>query len=124
MTEARVPKQEPIRPSIRRRIIIVGSVVAVLVGIIFSSQAFNLTFLRPDTASQTVVLFALSTLIFVALVILTFVLLRTLLKLYLERQSGVLGSKFRTKMALGALLLSFTPVIALFLLSYGLMNRS
>ena len=119
-----MPTKEPIRPSIRRRIAIVGSVVAVLVAIIFSTQAFNLTFLRPDTASQTVVLFALSTLIFVALVILTFVLLRTLLKLYLERQSGVLGSKFRTRMVLGALLLSFTPVIALFLLSYGLMNRS
>ncbi|HEX8926925.1 MAG TPA: ATP-binding protein [Terriglobales bacterium] len=119
-----MPSQQPIRPSTRRRIIIVGSVVLVLVGIIFSTQAFNLTFLRPDTASQTLVLFALSTLIFVALVVLTFVLLRTLLKLYLERQSGVLGSKFRTKMVLGALLLSFAPVLALFLLSYGLMNRS
>ena len=119
-----MPSRQPIRPSTRRRIIIVGSIVVVLIGIIFSTQAFNLTFLRPDTASQTLVLFALSTLIFVALVILTFVLLRTLLKLYLERQSGVVGSKFRTKMVLGALLISFAPVIALFLLSYGLMNRS
>ena len=36
----------------------------------------------------------------------------------------LLGSKFRTKMVSGALLLSLGPVIALFFFSYGLMNRS
>ena len=55
---------------------------------------------------------------------LIFVLLRTLLKLYLERQAGVPGSRFRTKMVLGALVLSLAPVIAMFLFAYGLMNRS
>ncbi len=59
-----------------------------------------------------------------ALVALIFVLLRTLLKLYLERQAGTVGSHFRSRMVLGALMLSFGPVIAMFLFSYGLMNRS
>ncbi len=55
---------------------------------------------------------------------LTFVLLRILLKLAAERRVGVLGSKFRTRMVVGALALSFAPVIFLFLFAYGLMNRS
>jgi nitrogen fixation/metabolism regulation signal transduction histidine kinase len=67
---------------------------------------------------------ALSALVFLLFVVLTFVLLRTLLKLFAERRGGVLGSKFRTKMVGGALLLSFTPVLFLFLFAYGLMNHS
>ena len=38
--------------------------------------------------------------------------------------SGVLGSRFRTRMVIGALVLSFAPAIAMFMFSYGLMNRS
>ena len=98
--------------------------IALLVFVIFSQAAFNLRFLRPDSLVQTFVLMALSALIFLALVALIFVLLRTLLKLYLERRAGTAGSRFRSKMVLGALVLSFGPVIAMFLFAYGLMNRS
>ncbi len=65
-----------------------------------------------------------SALIFLLFVALTFVLIRTLLRLYAERKTGVLGSKFRSHMVMGALLLSLGPVIFLFLFSYGLLNRS
>ena len=92
--------------------------------VVFSQQAFDLTFLRPTSAEQTLILAALSALIFLLLVALTFVLLRTLLKLVAERQATALGSKFRTKMVVGALALSFAPVIFLFIFAYGLMNRS
>src|SRR5437879_2802634 len=37
---------------------------------------------------------------------------------------GVLVSKFRTRLVVGSLLLSFLPVIVMFWFSYGLMNRS
>ena len=108
----------------RRRLTLLGLGIALLVFIIFSQQWFNLKFLRPDSLVQTFVFAALSALIFMALVALIFVLLRTLLKLYLERQAGAAGSRFRSKMVLGALVLSFGPVIAMFLFAYGLMNRS
>jgi hypothetical protein len=98
--------------------------IALLVFVIFSQAAFNLKFMRPESLVQTFVFAALSALIFLALVALIFVLLRTLLKLYLERQAGTAGSRFRSKMVLGALVLSFGPVIAMFLFAYGLMNRS
>ena len=67
---------------------------------------------------------ALSPLIFLLFVALTFVLLRNLLKLFAERRLGVLGSKFRTRMVAGALLLSFVPVMVMYWFCYGLMNRS
>ena len=63
----------------------------------------------------------LISLLFVAL---TFVLARNLLKLFAERRLGVLGSKFRTRMVAGALLLSFVPVMVMYWFAYGLMNRS
>jgi len=112
----------PSRP--RHKLLLLGAGIALLVFIIFSQAAFNLKFLRPDSLFSTYVLVALSALIFLALVALIFVLLRTLLKLYLERQAGTAGSRFRSKMVLGALVLSFGPVIAMFLFAYGLMNRS
>src|SRR5207237_9056289 len=102
--------------------------LAIFIGLLFmvvaSQVAFNLAFLHPTTSEQTLIFAAVSALIFLLFIALTFVLLRNLLKLYAERRLGVLGSKFRTRMVLGALLLSFTPVIFLFLFAYGLMNRS
>ena len=62
--------------------------------------------------------------IFLLFVALTFVLARNLLKLFAERRLGVLGSKFRTRLVVGGLLLSFLPVIMMFWFAYGLMNRS
>ena len=108
----------------RKKLILLGIGIFVLFTIAFLQTSFNLTFLRPSTSGQTLTFAAFSSLIVVGLIVLIFVLLRTLIKLYVERQTGALGSKFRTKMVSGALLLSLGPVIALFLFSYGLMNRS
>ncbi|HEU5334309.1 MAG TPA: HAMP domain-containing protein, partial [Terriglobales bacterium] len=98
--------------------------IVLLFGVVFSQQAFNLKQLRPDSAQQALILVALSALVFLLLVVLTFVLFRNLLKLYAERRLGVLGSRFRTRMVIGALILSFAPALVMFMFSYGLMNRS
>jgi len=105
-------------------IIGLGIVIFLLFLVLISQQAFNLTFLHPGSARQTLVLTALSALVFLLFVALTFVLLRNLLKLLAERRGGVLGSKFRTKMVFGALLMSFTPALFMFLFTYLLTNRS
>ncbi|HVH86771.1 MAG TPA: ATP-binding protein [Terriglobales bacterium] len=105
-------------------IIGLGIVIFLLFLILASQQAFNLTFLHPGSTRQTLVLTALSALVFLLFVALTFVLLRNLLKLLAERRGGVLGSKFRTKMVFGALLMSFTPALFMFLFTYLLTNRS
>ncbi len=115
-------------PDSRRRRTVIAIVLAVVIfvlfTIIFSQAAFNLTFLHPDTSQQTLIFAALSALIFLLFVGLVFVLLRNLLKLYIDSQSRVFGSRLRTKMVLGALALSLGPVIIMFIFAYGLMNRS
>ncbi|HEV3037871.1 MAG TPA: ATP-binding protein [Candidatus Angelobacter sp.] len=123
------PKKDEHKSSLpvsQRRALLIPLALAVLILFlaVFSQTAFNLKQLSPGSVQQTFFLVALSALIFLLLVALTFVLLRNLIKLYAERQLGVLGSRFRTRMVVGALLLSFVPSIVMFMFSYGLMNRS
>src|SRR5579872_6905983 len=95
------PTPEERRSLRKRRALIYSLIIAVglLAFLIFSQQAFNLTFLQPNSLSQTLVFTSLSTVIFLLFIALTFVLGRTLIKLYAERRLGVLGSAFRTRMA-------------------------
>src|ERR1035437_9455855 len=123
-----LPFTPPTRPPKKRNstpaIVALSICTFFLFAVIFAQATFKLTFLQPDTSEETLIFAAVSALIFLLFVALTFVLLRTLLRLYAERKTGVLGSKFRSRMVLGALLLSLGPVIFLFLFSYGLINRS
>ena len=115
----------PPKRSDRKQVIILLSIAVVALFVVLASQtAFNNTILQAETNQQAIVLYALSLLISLLFVALTFVLARNLLKLFAERRMGVLGSKFRTRMVAGALLLSFVPVIVMYWFAYGLMNRS
>jgi two-component system nitrogen regulation sensor histidine kinase NtrY len=109
-----------------RRKAVIGLAVAafLLLTILVLQASFNLKFISPDSNQELLFFAGLSGLIFLAFVALTIVLGRNLLKLYAERRQGVAGSKFRTRLVVVSLLLSFLPVIAMFWFSYGLMNRS
>jgi len=74
-----------------------------------------LPFLNPNTNQQIAFFAGLSLMIFLLFLALTFVLARNLLKLFSDRRLGVLGSKFRTRLVVVNLLLSFLPVITMFL---------
>jgi two-component system, NtrC family, nitrogen regulation sensor histidine kinase NtrY len=109
----------------RRKAVIALAVTAfLLLAILVLQGSFNLKFISPESNQQLLLFAGLSALIFLLFVALTVVLGRNLLKLYAERQQGVAGSKFRTRLVVVNLLLSFLPVIAMFWFSYGLMNRS
>jgi hypothetical protein len=119
------PSRNESKPSGRRKAVITLAASAfVLLAIMVAQASFNLKFISPDSNEQLLFFAGLSGLIFFALVALTIVLGRNLLKLYAERREGVAGSKFRTRLVVVSLLLSFLPVIAMFWFSYGLMNRS
>src|SRR5664279_4998368 len=122
------PVTPPTRPEQKRSrtpaIVALSIAVFLLFGVIFSQATFKLTFLQPDTSEETLIFAALSALIFLLFVAPSFVLLRILLRLYAERPTGPLGPKLRSRMVMGALLLSLGPVIFLFMFSYGLINRS
>lgn len=119
-----IPSRPPEISRRKRFIILLAMAVFILLAILVSMTAFDLKFLSPGNNQQIVVFAALSALIFLLFVALTFVLFRNLLKLFAERRLGVLGSKFRTRMVAGALLLSFVPVMVMYWFAYGLMNRS
>ena len=117
-------RDEP-KTSGRRTFVITLAVGAfLLLAAVVMQGSFNLKFISPDSNQEVLFFVGLSGLIFFAFVALTIVLGRNLLKLYAERRQGVAGSKFRTRLVVVSLLLSFLPVIAMFWFSYGLMNRS
>jgi two-component system nitrogen regulation sensor histidine kinase NtrY len=118
------PTRLPKTSNRKQVIILLAAAVFFLLLVLVSQTAFDLTLLRPGNNQQIVVFYALSLLISLLFVALTFVLARNLLKLFAERRLGVLGSKFRTRMVVGALLLSFVPVMVMYWFAYGLMNRS
>ena len=106
----------------RKKVIILLAIGTLLLfGVLLSQSSFDLPFLNPETSQQRFPLLffaALTILIFLLFVALTFVLARNLLKLFAERRLGVLGSKFRTRLVVGGLLLSFLPVIMMFWFAY------
>jgi two-component system, NtrC family, nitrogen regulation sensor histidine kinase NtrY len=107
------------------KVIILSIVVLLLMLSLIAQGGFNLTpFVTPDTAAETLLLYALSTLNFLAFVTLLFVLLRNVLKLVRERRASRLGSKFKLRLVSYAIGLSLLPVLLLFFFAFGLLNRS
>src|SRR5258708_34554581 len=91
---------------------------------LIAQGGFNLRpFLTPDTAGETLLLYALSTLNFLAFVTLLFVLLRNVLKLVRERRTARLGSKFKLRLGSYAIGLSLLPVLLLLFFASGLLDR-
>ena len=78
----------------------------------------------PATPEQTYVFWALSTLIFLLTVLLSFILFRDAIKLYIARRAGVEGSKIRTKILIATLSLCFLPTMFLVLWSVEVLNRN
>jgi two-component system, NtrC family, nitrogen regulation sensor histidine kinase NtrY len=110
----------------RRKITLIALLVLVptLLFLGWSQASLNLSFIRPSSAQETILLLALSSFIFLAFVIFALILGRILLKLYVERKQKLLGSRFKTKMVVAFLALSLVPVCFLFVFAYGLLNRT
>lgn len=107
----------------KRRLFASLAVLAVLLTLVVWQVSFKFTD-APANAAQTVFFWAISTLIFVLTVTLGFMLFRTFVKLYLERQRNREGTRLKSKFVLGALALSFLPVVFLVLFSYVILNRT
>jgi PAS domain S-box-containing protein len=97
-----------------------GVTVVFLLAGVFTLGSLTLPFEPTDQ----VVLYALSMFLVAALVVFLFILARTLVRLGAERLAKKPGSRFKTKMVLGAIAVSFLPVIVLFFVSYALLNRT
>src|SRR6266852_1638600 len=92
--------------------------------LVFVQAAFNLDpFFSPSEPTQIVLLYTLSTFIFLVLLIFGFVLLRTLVKVWIERKQQKPGSKFKTSLLVSFISLTLIPATFLFLFAFGLVNR-
>ncbi len=87
-------------------------------------NAFNLRLLDPQSPIETLVFLALSIVAFLLFVGVLVVLVRNLLKLYADQRSRVLGTRLRTRMLWGAVLVSLVPLVFMLAFSYLLMNRA
>src|SRR5664279_1702044 len=110
----------------RRKVvsIILGSIALVLFSAFAVLNAFSLKFLTPATISYIIVFAGLSALVFLIFVVVLVLLVRNVLKLYADQRSRVLGTRLRTRMLWGAVLVSLIPIVFMFLFSYLLMNRA
>ena len=111
--------------STTRRKLLIGLGVCVLLFVFLATlNAFNLNFLNPASPLQTLVFITLSTLAFVLFVVVLVLLVRSFLKLYADQRNRLLGTRLRTRMLWGAVLVSLVPLGFMFAFSYLLMNRA
>jgi two-component system, NtrC family, nitrogen regulation sensor histidine kinase NtrY len=111
----------------RRRTVVwlLGGLVLLLLSMLVALQAFGLwTVVPPDTASDTLLLYALSSLNFAAFIVFTFIFVRSLLKLRRERRERQLGSKIKTRLIVYFISVSLLPITAMAVFSYLFLNRS
>ncbi len=104
---------------------ILGGLVLVLLTFLVLLQSSNLwKNLTVASVSDTLLLYALSSLNFFAFVIFGFIFIRSLLKLWRERRASQLGSKIKTRLWLYFFAISLLPIIAMAVFSYLFMNRA
>jgi PAS domain S-box-containing protein len=103
---------------------VTGSViVALLLAAVITLGSLRVP-VQPEGGVASVILFAVSVFIVVALFVFTLILMRSVWRLLAERRSGQMGSRIKVKMVLGAMGISLLPVVFMFLISYALVNRT
>ncbi|HEV8658525.1 MAG TPA: ATP-binding protein [Thermoanaerobaculia bacterium] len=80
--------------------------------------------LSPEALSSQVLLFVLWNINVLLIVGIVFMLLRGVVKLVLERQRGIIGSRFRTKLVITYVAASLLPVALLFFVATDMMRVS
>ncbi|MEO8649061.1 MAG: HAMP domain-containing protein, partial [Acidobacteriota bacterium] len=113
------PKQKRYSP------LILGGFALFTLSVLFILQSSNLwKEFSVETVSDTLLLYALSTLNFIAFVVFGFIFLRSIVKLARERRTLQLGSRLKTRLFLYFAAISLLPIIAMAGFSYLFMNRA
>lgn len=101
-----------------------GLLFVILLGLSFWQTSFDFGDFRPESPAATFVLWGISTIVILGVLTLGFLLFRTLLKLYIERRRKQPGSKLKTKLVGGALVVSLLPVVCMVVFSFKILNRT
>ncbi len=109
---------------VRRRLASAAAALSfvILLALLIWQGSFRITY-SPSNLNETIVLWAVSTLIFLLTVLLAFLLFRAGVKVFIERQRNKEGSRIRSKLLFGALVLTLAPALFNVLFSYYVLNR-
>ena len=110
----------------KKRILFGFSVLALLVlaTLVIWQGSLDFGNYRPESSAQVYLLWAVSTLVVLLTITLSFMLGRAAVKLYIERRQGVEGSRIRTKLVFGALALSVLPAVLVVFFDVEILNRT
>jgi len=106
----------------RERIIIACLIGIVVILSYFGFKAFDLGLDLP--VSGSILVFSLIDLNVILLLLLIYLIVRNLVKLFFERKKKIMGTKLRTKLVLAFMTLSLLPTIILFIASVQAINTS
>ena len=120
-----MPEEKPKKYKPRIPPWLLGGLVLILLTLLVLLQSSNLwKSLVVDSASDRLLLYALSSLNFFAFVIFGFIFIRSLLKLRRERRDLALGSKIKIRLLQYFFAISLLPIIAMAVFSYLFLNRA
>ena len=108
----------------RKRLLYAFAAVLLVISVVLVvwQGSFRLRQFEHPNPNQTLIFWAISILIIVLMLTLGWILFRTAVKLYIERQSNQEGSRIRTKLVVGALALSGVPVFCMVFWSYEVLS--
>jgi two-component system nitrogen regulation sensor histidine kinase NtrY len=109
---------------VRRRLAAIAAalVFLVLLASLIWQGSFRISY-SPENPSETILLWSVSTLIFLLTVTLAFMLFRAGVKVYIDRQHNKEGSQIRSKLLMGAFALTLAPTLFCVLFSGYVLNR-
>jgi PAS domain S-box-containing protein len=112
--------------SFRQKLLIgVGVLLlTVLVVLLVWQGSFSFGDFTPNGPQQVTIFWAVSTLVFLLTVLIGFLLFRSFIKIYLERQRNRQGSRLRTKLLAAALTITILPVFFFAVFSVYVLNRN
>lgn len=121
----RVMQQTDERIKRRKTPWVVGTLMVVSLAMLIILQSTNLwKEFAIESSSDLLLLYALSSLNFIAFVIFGFIFLRSITKLVRERRTFQLGSQIKTRLLIYFFAVSLLPIIAMAVFSYLFMNRA
>lgn len=107
----------------RWTLVIGGLLLTMLLAAVFTFGSLDVPF-EPKSWRALMPLFAVNSFITAALLIFGLILVRTIVRLWVESSRDQLGARFKTKMVVGAMAISLLPIIFMFIVSYSLINRT
>jgi two-component system nitrogen regulation sensor histidine kinase NtrY len=112
-----------LQPKHRWSLVIGGILLSLLLAAVFTFGSLDVPF-EPGSWRANITLFAVSSFITAAALVFLLILVRSVVRLLIERSKEQLGARFKTKMVVGAMALSLLPVVFMFFVSYSLLNRT